>query len=591
MEADVSKLVGSGLCIVANAGAGKTGAIRVLLEETYGQLQQIILDVEDDFYTLRERYDFLIAGGTNGDCPATPANAAALAKMLMENPGISAIIQLNDLKVGQQEEFIRLFLTQVMETPRDQWHPALFVLDEAHRYAPQDGGSSAGEAVHDLTSRGRKRGFTAVLATQRMAKIDKNVTGDINNWMLGRVGQATDRRVAADALGFGPSSAEARSLMTLANRQFYGFGVAMSEAPVKFEVRKALTTMVKAGDAAPPARPAPKAMAAIARAMAKVVADAAKAAEAARTAASASGPHTTGEGPEGGRWLQEAEIDAIRGEAFREGALAETKVAMSNWREMLAELQPMMEEVRERVTNAAAVFNRFAIDTHEADMVLAAGHPVEPASKYPAPVITDDDGFGNSKTVARRRPPPPPTRSDPADFAPEADALAGASAAKVTGPGQRILDALAWWWVFGLKTPTNEQVAFVANYSPTSTGYTNPRSALRSAGLIEYPAPGLVSYTAEGAALAQAPAMAPTVAQMHERIMSKLNGPQQRIMRPLLAAYPKALTNAQVCEQAGYSPTSTGYTNPRSSLKSLSLLEYPVAGEVRAADWLFPNRR
>ena len=64
---DLERLIGSHLCVSANSGGGKSGAIRKLLEATHGKIQHIILDSEDEFYTLRERYDYLIVGGDNGD--------------------------------------------------------------------------------------------------------------------------------------------------------------------------------------------------------------------------------------------------------------------------------------------------------------------------------------------------------------------------------------------------------------------------------------------------------------------------------------------------------------------------------------------
>lgn len=240
---DLDKLIGSHLAVVANAGAGKSGLLRRLLEITYGRVQHIILDAEDEFYTLRERYpDYLIAGGEGGDAPATVANAEGLAKACLEH-GFSLIAQINDLHAGDQERFISRFLETLMEAPRDHWRPMLVVLDEAHRWAPQDGYAASSDAVKNLTSRGRKRGFTAVLATQRMAKIDKNVTGDVNNWFIGRVGQATDRRVAADALGFSPNSTEGRGLQTMEVRKFWCFGPATRPFATRFTVAQTATTL------------------------------------------------------------------------------------------------------------------------------------------------------------------------------------------------------------------------------------------------------------------------------------------------------------------------------------------------------------
>src|SRR5881628_1850095 len=85
MAIDVDRLVGSHACIVANSGGGKSGLIRRLLEVTHGRIQHIVLDVEDEFYTLREHFDYVIAGGDGGDAPATVESAPGLARLALEH--------------------------------------------------------------------------------------------------------------------------------------------------------------------------------------------------------------------------------------------------------------------------------------------------------------------------------------------------------------------------------------------------------------------------------------------------------------------------------------------------------------------------
>lgn len=53
----------------------------------------------------------------------------------------------------------------------------------------------------------------------------------------------------------------------------------------------------------------------------------------------------------------------------------------------------------------------------------------------------------------------------------------------------------------------------------------------------------------------------------------------------------KASPDDELAAAAGYSPTSTSYTNPRGALKTKRLADYPEKGMVRAADWLFPETR
>lgn len=258
---DIDRLIGTHACVVANSGGGKSGLIRRLLEETHGQVQHIILDIEDEFYTLRERFDYVIAGGEEGDAPATPDNAGALAIAALAND-FSMIVQLNDL--GQDApDFVGRFLEALIGAPRDLWRPVLVVLDEAHRFAPSDGKTDATDGVKAMSGQGRKRGFTGIFASQRIAKIDPHVRGDVNNWLLGRVGQSLDRRTMADALGFAPSSAEARGLQGLPDRTFWGFGPAISREPILFRVRDVRTTPVRPGQAKVPTPPPPEALRAI----------------------------------------------------------------------------------------------------------------------------------------------------------------------------------------------------------------------------------------------------------------------------------------------------------------------------------------
>lgn len=256
---DLDRLVGSHACVVANSGGGKSGLLRRLLETTHGRVQHIVLDVEDEFYTLRERFDYVIAGGEGGDAPASVGAAPGLALAALRH-GFSLVVQLNDLGPDGAPDFVGRFLEALVGAPRDLWRPLLIVLDEAQRFAPQEGSTAATAGVRMLTAQGRKRGYTALLASQRLAKIDANVRGDVNNWFLGRVGQSLDRRAVADALGFAPSSAEARGLQGMADRHFWGFGPAIAREPVLFRVADVETTPVRPGQAKIPTPPPPEAL-------------------------------------------------------------------------------------------------------------------------------------------------------------------------------------------------------------------------------------------------------------------------------------------------------------------------------------------
>lgn len=231
---EAAKLIGTHLAVIGNTGSGKSHTVRKVLEETWGKAGHIVIDPEREFHTLRQIYPYLIIGGPFGDMMR--GDPVALARMLLET-GRSAIIQFNDDEhLEAQQDFIGLFLDALMMMPRELWKPTFIVIDEAHRYAPQDDSPVSRRPIHTLMSQGRKRGFTGILCTQRLAKISKNAVGECNTWLVGRVGQVLDRNAAANNIGFGLRSPEALGLRTLDPGQFWGFGLAISKLPVLIQI-------------------------------------------------------------------------------------------------------------------------------------------------------------------------------------------------------------------------------------------------------------------------------------------------------------------------------------------------------------------
>jgi hypothetical protein len=163
--------------------------------------------------------------------------------------------------------------------------------------------------------------------------------------------------------------------------------------------------------------------------------------------------------------------------------------------------------------------------------------------------------------------------------------------AKIGGPQQRILDALAWWEGVGVPAPKRVQIAVVAGYSPEGGAFMNPLGTLRTSGLIEYPAPGTARLTPAGRKQAARPARSATNADLHAKIMAILDGPRRRILEPLLRAYPRALTREQLAAAAEYEPKGGAFMNPLGALRSLGLVEYPEPGKVAALPVLFIDEK
>jgi len=228
---DLQKLVDGRLLIQGTSGAGKSWTLRRLLEQTAERVQQIIFDPEREFDSIAEKYGHQVVRASLLD----PAAMAMVAQRVREHR-LSVVIDLSDLDREGQMMAVAAAVSALVEAPREQWHPALVVIDEAHLFAPFGGAESrnvtkaATSAVVDLMSRGRKRGLTGILATVRVARLSKSVSSEALNFLIGHNGQDRDIRRAAELIGWDTRKAFDR-LPGLAPGEFVVVGPAFSRHP------------------------------------------------------------------------------------------------------------------------------------------------------------------------------------------------------------------------------------------------------------------------------------------------------------------------------------------------------------------------
>lgn len=257
IEIDLDKLISSRLLIQASSGGGKSYAIRKLAEACMGQVQVIIIDIEGEFVTLREKFPFALVS-KEGEIPLNIKYAETLAHKLLET-NLSAIIDLSEMEVYQRRIFVKRFAHALIESPKHLWHPCVVIIDEADFYAPQGKDSESTNAVINLSSRGRKRGICPVYATQRIAKLHKDVTADVLNKIIGLTGQDIDQQRAGSELGF-TNKQDVIGLRKLLPGEFYGYGPAISNEVIKFKVSKTITSHMEAGKYKQVAPPTPVAI-------------------------------------------------------------------------------------------------------------------------------------------------------------------------------------------------------------------------------------------------------------------------------------------------------------------------------------------
>lgn len=157
----------------------------------------------------------------------------------------------------------------------------------------------------------------------------------------------------------------------------------------------------------------------------------------------------------------------------------------------------------------------------------------------------------------------------------------------LSGPEQRILDAIAWQESIGVDTPEQPAVAFLAGYRFGGGAFNNPRGRLNQRGFVQYLGKR-IALTDEGRALANMPEAPASNEELHQRIMERLGGPEQRLLQPLIESYPEPMTNEDLAYAANYTPGAGAFNNPHGKLRGLGLIEYPSPGMVVARSLLFP---
>lgn len=233
---DLPELLATRLLVQGNSGSGKSHLLRRLLEQTASLVQQVIVDPEGDFVTLAEEYNHLVIE-TDTQTEASLRVAGERARMHRA----SVILNLEQSEPDGQLRAVGAFLSGMFETPRAYWYPVLVVVDEAQLFAPVAGGDTSDEArrsslnaMTNLMCRGRKRGMAGIIATQRLAKLAKNVAAEASNFLMGRTFLDIDMTRAADLLGMERRAAEA--FRDLERGQFMALGPALCRRPQKIKI-------------------------------------------------------------------------------------------------------------------------------------------------------------------------------------------------------------------------------------------------------------------------------------------------------------------------------------------------------------------
>jgi len=530
---------------IGTSGSGKTynagGGVERLLESG---ARVVIVDPLGVWWGLRlfasgapSPFKVAIFGGPHGDLPLTE-QAGALIGETAATINESCIIDLSELgSKAADRRFMVAFLEAIYRKAGGE--PFHLVVDEADLFAPQK--PQRGDEVllghmENIVRRGRIKGFIPWLISQRPAVLNKNVLSQVDGLVAFKLTASQDRD-ALDAFIEGQADREE--------------GRAIKGALPTFETGQGVVWVPGRGVLETVTFPPKRTF------------------DSSRT-------------PKRGERRERRDLKPLNLERLKQQlASVEEETKANDPKALRAEVARLTRELAkaQKAVAAPPPPERVVANQSEIDAARAEGD----ATGYARGIQAAASAIAALGSQAARQ----KVAASPASKH-EAVPLVVDPAAGVTASQQRILNALAWWTAFGINQPTNEQVGFIAGYSPSSGGFNNLKGQLRSAGLVDYPQPGRVCLTDAGKEKAQMPSVGLTREAFHGAVRAKLSGPQVKVLDPALTAYPSPIASEEIASIAGYSASSGGFNNLRGSLRTIGLIDYPSPGMVRASDWLFP---
>jgi hypothetical protein len=564
-----ARAVTESLAVLGRKGGGKTNTGGVLFEQMHAiGAQCVALDPVGNWWGLRlsasgkrKGLDIPVFGGAHGDKPITPTSGRLLAQLVVERK-VSCVIDLMTFKPEQRRLFAADFAEELFELKKTRRSPLHLFVEEARKFIPQVSKSKLdlrmADAFDDIVRLGRNYGLGVSLLDQRPQSVNKEVLSQTEILIVHQLTETHGRKAIEDWV----RSKSTKGAEQLAELDQLEVGEAFVWSPgllrtfARVRVQKKQTYDASAtpelGGGQEDIAPRPLSQADLdhlEEAMKTVVDEAAAAdptklrqeVQRLRAQVAALEARPTAAAPPA-QEVREVPVPVIDKDA----------VARLEW--LTKQVVGAFEPIGERVTEMG---QHLAVISHKA-MAMA----------------TATSSRGTSSAAAPRTRPPAAAPMDQDQ--------------RLGGPERRILESLAWLASIGVHEADVTTCAFLADYK-VGGAFNNARGRLRSFGHVDYPTNGTMKLTERGRAAAPAITAPLTTKDLQEHVMARLDGPQRRILTPLIAAYPESMTTAALAAAAGYE-IGGAFNNARGRLRSIGLVDYPTTGTVRAEDRLFLKR-
>ena len=553
------------LACIGRKGAGKTYLAQLLAEQMLDiRAQVVVIDPVGNWFGLRiaadgksKGKDIFIAGGERGDVPVLPESGARFARLVVEK-NVSMVLDVSGFRQGERKRFAADFAEEFFHLKKSQRSAVHLFVEEAQLFAPQRTGPEEARmlgAFENIIRLGRNYGIGATMISQRPQSINKEVLSQVECLCVLQVNGSHERKALEEWV---QEAGADRKLVGELPGLARGEGYIWSPSWLRIFERVHFAE---------------------------------------KTTFDASAT------PEVGKTTKAALLSAVDVEALK----ADLKEVISNAERddpkiLRREIVELKKQVATKQSPPVDLAKTAMVQSYKQEMeklekqVEAYEFLLEKINGMVRVSIEHSEAMqsaiGKRKVIVGDQPKPimpkfKPESEWPKPFVPKAAAKPSNGDA-ITGPEQRILNAIAWLEGIGVEAPEQPAVAFLAGYSYGGGAYNNPRGRMNMRGFVEYVPGNRIRLTEAGRQMAEATDVPSTNEALQESVLARLPGPEQRLLKPLLQSYPRPMNNQSLADAAGYTAGAGAFNNPRGRLKTLGLIEYPQPGMVKARDLLFP---
>jgi uncharacterized protein len=588
--------------ILGKRGSGKTNTAVVLAEEMIKLAPIVVLDPIDAWWGLKSSFEgdrpglnIYVFGGRHPDLPLDPHTGELMARLFIEHR-ISMILSMKGWTVSDRARFVTDFVTYLLN--HNNRVPVHVFLEEADAFIPQrpqpDEAKMLG-ATDRLIRWGRMDGIGATAISQRSAAINKNTTTQAETLIAHRTIGPQDRDAIEEWIKFHGTKEERDKILSelphLHNGEAYIWSPEWLKLLDRYFIRRRKTFDSAATPKIGEKMITPKTLSKvdleqISGQLQSVI------------------DHAKQDDPkELRRQLAEANkriIEVERAYELKAG--------------MVVEVDRVIEVVPDEVHSILGFFIKFGREVAgHGDGAMVLVERAEELYKLPSRgaglAQTAEQRASNSmvdgKVDGMRGKPRQASLSavdthsvsvtrlhDSAIVGydlkhPDENRRAAAGSSvhpDLKFPQKRILDALAWMESIGQHGSHWTLIAMLAQQSPKSSGFANNVSVLRVNGFLDGNKAFGLALTGTGRSIAVAPDVPLTTEDLLRAIAGKITAPQMRILRCLTdKGSPTIIGWDTVARHSGQSPTSSGFANNVSVLRSMGLVRGNRSGLEAAA--------